>query len=294
MMPATSTPRTRRLSWRALRRLAAFVLAGYGAAVVLLLLAEDRLLYHPVPASRRWIEPPAGCTFEDVGLRLADGTGIHARWYPYPGRGAVLLCHSRAGNLSLELGAAELAGWQREMGCSALIFDYPGFGRSEGRPSEAGCYEAAGVAYAWLTEMQKVPPAEVLLYGRSLGSAVAVELACRAPHRALILVSPFTSLPDVVSGKLPFLPTRLLMCNRFDSLARIDHCTQPLFIVHGTHDRLVPFAHGERLFAAARSRKEMLTVEGAHHGNCLTPDFFPALRRFLAGLEGPADALPLR
>jgi pimeloyl-ACP methyl ester carboxylesterase len=253
-------------------------------------MGEDRLVYHPVSAERTWIDPPPGCIFRDIGLRLPHGTAIHARWYLHPrARSAVLLCHSRSGNLSLELGAAELACWRQQMGCSALIFDYPGFGRSAGRPSEAGCYQAASAAYAWLTEVQQVPAAEVLLYGRSLGSAVAVELACRVPHRALILVSPLTSAPDVACSKLPFLPAHLLMHNRFNSLARISRCPQPIFIVHGTRDRLVPFSQGEALCAAARSPRQMLAVEGAHHGNCLTPDIFPALRRFLTSQEGRAD-----
>jgi fermentation-respiration switch protein FrsA (DUF1100 family) len=284
LRPFSAAPR-RFLSWRCLARTAACLVVLYGAVLLTLLAFEDRLVFHPVAASRRWIDPPPSCAFRDLDLHTAASTRIHARWYPgeYTDR-AVLICHSRAGNLSLAARPAEIAGWHR-FGVSALIFDYPGYGRSGGSPSEAGCYAAADAAYEWLTEVQGVPPREVLLYGRSLGSAVAVELACRRPHRALILVSPFTSLPDIALSHFPLLPARALMRNRFDSLRRIGRCAGPVLIVHGTCDRLVPFALGEKLYAAANEPKGFLPIEGARHADCLTPTFFPALRRFLTGQE---------
>src|SRR5262249_37687114 len=110
--------------------------------------------------------------------------------------------------------------------------------------------------------------------------AVAVDLASRRPHRALVLLSPFTSLPDVAHSVCPFLPTSL-MRNRFDSLAKIRRCGQPLLIVHGTDDHVVPFALGEELFAAANEPKRFVTVVGAGHGENVVAGFFPALRNFL-------------
>jgi fermentation-respiration switch protein FrsA (DUF1100 family) len=242
---------------------------------------EDRLLFHPAPAARRWADPPAGFEVEDVAFQTADGTPLHGRWFPHRGaHGAVLVCHSRAGNLSLELSAEALAGWQREVGVSVFVFDYPGYGRSGGRPSEAGCYAAADAAYDWLT--QRVAPRDVLIFGRSLGSAVAIDLACRRPHRALVLVSPFTSIPAVVQRLYPVLPARALMRNRFDSAAKVGRCPRPLLVVHGTNDRLVPFALGQRLFAAANEPKRFIPVAGARHDDSVLAGFFPELRRFLA------------
>jgi fermentation-respiration switch protein FrsA (DUF1100 family) len=288
MMPFAPHSLRRLLSRRVLTRVAIGLVAGYVALTVTLLALEDRLLFHPVRAGQRWIDPPPGCAAQDVEFRTAAGTLIHARWYPCrDARGAVLICHSRSGNLNCALSAEEVTGWQRGLGQSVLVFDYPGYGRSAGSPSEAGCYAAAEAAYDWLTRARKVPPQRVLIYGRSLGTAVAVELASRRPHRALVLVSPFTSLPDVALSHLPFLPARQLMRNRFDSLTRIGRCSQPVFMVHGTHDRLVPFVLGERLFAAANAPRRLLPVAGAHHGNCITTAFFPALRRFLAEVEAP-------
>jgi fermentation-respiration switch protein FrsA (DUF1100 family) len=254
---------------------------GYGLTLLVLVALEDRLLFHPAPAARRWAAPPTGFEARDVAFRAADGTRLHGRWFPCPdARGAVLLCHSRAGNLSLELRAEALAGWQRAVGVSVFIFDYPGYGRSEGRPSEAGCYAAADAAYDWLT--QRVAARDVLICGRSLGTAVAVDLAARRPHRALVLVSPFTSLPAVVQRLYPVVPARLLMRNHFDSAAKVGRCSRPVLVVHGTCDHLVPFAEGERLFAAANEPKRFVPVAGARHDDSVLAGFFPEVRRFLA------------
>jgi fermentation-respiration switch protein FrsA (DUF1100 family) len=286
MNPTTPPVRRSGISLRFLTRLAGCLAAAYAVLVLVLLMLEDRFLFHPVRASQHWVEPPAGFDVLDVELQSANGTLIDARWFPLAeAQGAVLICHSRAGNLSLELGQRDLLGWQGELGCSVFIFDYPGYGRSAGRPSEAGCYAAAKAAYDWLTQVQKVPAQRILIYGRSLGTAVAVDLASQRPHRALVLVAPFTSLPDVALGQIPFVPARQLMHNRFPSVAKIGHCTQPVFMVHGTRDHQVPFALGERLFAAANEPKRLMSIAGAQHGDCITPGFFPALRLFLAEVE---------
>jgi fermentation-respiration switch protein FrsA (DUF1100 family) len=197
----------------------------------------------------------------------------------------VLYCHGNAGNLSHR--ASAITSWQKELGQSVLIFDYPGFGRSEGKPDEAGCYAAANAAYDWLTQVQKVPPERILLYGGSLGGGVAVDLASRQPHRALVLVKTFTSIPDVAQSVYPWLPARWLVRSRFDNLEKIRQCTQPVFIAHGTADRLVPFAQGERLFAAANEPKRFLAMPGIDHNSGVTPAFYSTLRDFLAQVEQP-------
>jgi pimeloyl-ACP methyl ester carboxylesterase len=271
-------PRSR---WRFVRRAIVVLAAAYVATTAAMLALEDRLLYHPLRADQRWDGPPPGVASEDVALHSSDGTPIDARWLPLPGAvGAVLVCHSRAGNLSHALKPHELAGW-RELGFSVLVFDYPGFGRSGGRPTEAGCYAAADAACDWLTRPGGVPPEAVLLYGRSLGTAVAADLASRRLHRALVLVSPFTSIPDAAQVQFPLLPTGLAR-NRFDILAKVPRCGRPTLVVHGTRDGLVPFAHGERVFAAIPAPKRFRAVEGADHGDSVLAGFFPTLRAFLA------------
>jgi fermentation-respiration switch protein FrsA (DUF1100 family) len=278
-------PDSRRLprSWpfRLTRLLAVLALAYIGVIVVLMLL-ENRLLFHPLRASVSWEEPPNE-RVQDVELQTASGVRIHAWWCPpakwEPSQGAMLYCHGNAGNLSHRAGP--IAQWQRELREAVLIFDYPGYGRSEGWPSEAGCYAAADAAFDWLTQVKKVRPEDLLLYGGSLGGGVAVDLASRRPHRALILVKTFTSIPDAARSLYPWVPTHWLMRNRFDNLRKIPHCIRPIFIAHGTADLLVPFTLGERLFEAAHEPKYFLPMPGIGHNEGFSAEFFPRLRQFL-------------
>jgi fermentation-respiration switch protein FrsA (DUF1100 family) len=262
------------------------VICYVGVTLVLLAL-ENRLLFYPIRATEEWAQPP-DLHAEDVFLHTADGTRVHAWWCPLdgwqPGQGAVLYCHGNAGNLSHR--ATSVKRWLRELDKPVLIFDYPGYGRSDGSPNEAGCYAAGDAAYDWLIETQKVPPEQIILYGGSLGGGVAVELASRRPHRALVLVKTFTSIPECAQSIYPWLPARWLCRNRFDNLQKIAHCTRPVFIAHGTADRLVPFAHGRQLFAAANEPKQFLSMEGMGHNEGLTREFFPALQDFLAAHTG--------
>lgn len=282
--------KTRRwLPWRTLLRVggaAFFVVVG----VVLALMGfEDRFIYHPVPATKRWREPTT-VEFRDIEL-LAEGVRVHARWFPSKAsKKAVVFCHSRAGNLSLELSAADVDSWSRYLGCSILIFDYPGYGRSDGRPNESGCHAAADAAYDWVVREAGVRSENVLIYGRSLGAAVAAQLAVGRPHRALILVSPPISLPEVVQRQIPIVPASLLMRNRFECSTELDGWKGPTFIVHGTRDSLIPFDHGKRIFAALRGTRHFLTVENAKHGNCVTPEFFDELRMFLERIDATNGA----
>ena len=128
---------------------------------------------------------------------------------------------------------------------------------------------------------KKVALERIMLFGGSLGGAMAVELATRQPHRALILVSTFTSVPDMAQLTVPWLPSRWLVRHRFDNLAKIGQCQGPVFIAHGTADRLVPFSQGERLFAAAKEPKCFFPMEGYDHHNSPGADFYAKLREFL-------------
>ena len=274
---------SRWITVRVLGRVAFLSCGGYVAVLAVLMALEDRLIYTPKSEAQRWVEPPPDCRFLDLELKTDSGIRIHARWFPCPdAKGVVLMCHGRGANLSLALMPQDVAAWQREMGLSLLIFDYPGYGRSEGRPSEAGCYAAAEAAYTWLTRERGVPPRQLLLLGRSLGTSVAVDLATRHPHRALVLISPFSSMPDEVETVYPLIPAHLLMRNRFDSLSKIARCPQPLLVVHGTRDRTVPFVLGQRLFDAAPEPKRFITVERAGHDESVMDGFFSHLRTFLA------------
>lgn len=226
-------------------------------------------------------------------MNSRDGTALHGWWSVpagwKPEDGAVLFCHGNGGNLSHR--GSVLRYWHEQFKMAVLLFDYPGFGRSGGSPTEAGCYAAGDAAYDWLTGVQKVAPSRLVLYGGSLGGAVATDLATRRPHRALVLVSTFTSFPDMAQKECPVLPVRWLVRNQFANETKIGRCLAPVFIAHGTTDALIPFSQGQRLFAAARGPKQFFVMPDYRHHDCPTAAAYPALRRFLDVTARPVPPL---
>ena len=246
---------------------------------------EDRLLYHPVRSTKGLL--PEGSPFQDIDLRTADGTAVHARWCPRDGaKGALLYCHGNAGNLEGRAGPVREL-WEA-LDQSVLIIDYPGFGQSDGHPSEAGCYATADAAYDWLVQTQKLAPESIVLFGESLGGGVAVELASRRPHRALILVRTFTSIPDMAQALFGWLPVRHFVSSRFDNLAKIGLCKQPTFIAQADADRLVPFSQGQQLLEASGPNATFFRLSGSGHNDPLPAEFYEAVRKFLA-TRAPMD-----
>ncbi len=278
----TEEPRTRRQRVRRflLRRLIAYPLLYVGVVLVFLAL-EKFLIFRPSSSAEWWHDPDDSRT-QDVWLFDSRGTKLHGWWIPpnNPGAGAVLVAHGNGGNISHRGRLA--AKFHKTLDAGVLLFDYPGYGKSEGKPDEAGCYASGDAAYKWLTEVAKVPPNRIVLLGESLGGGTAVELATRHEHRALVLVFTFTSLPAAAKFHYPWLPTQWFMRTRFDNLAKIKQCRRPVFIAHGTADEIIPFHHGETLFAAANEPKEFFPMEGATHNILLGDDFYAALARFLA------------
>ena len=263
-----SYPGTRKPRLYALARLAVLGVYLYGALVFALMALEDRLLFNPRTAADYWDAPPSGFDPQDVEIVSGDGTRLHGWWSapPYwtPEQGALLYLHGNACNLST-LGLSAMV-WREQLNVAVLLIDYPGFGRSAGQPSEAGLYAAGDAAYDWLVNEQKVPPNRLLIHGLSLGGGVAVDLASRRPHRALILASTFTSFPDEAQTVVPFAPGKWLVHNQFRSIDKIGRITTPIFIAHSTTDPLIPFSQGERLYDAATSQhKRFLPIEDGPH-----------------------------
>jgi uncharacterized protein len=232
--------------------------------VVVLWLLERNLVFRPSSAADSWKDPIDPST-EDLSLVSADGTKLHAWWLPGRDRaaGAFLVAHGNGGNLSHRGQLA--ADLQNATGAGVLMFDYPGYGKSEGKPTEEGCYAAGEAVFEWLTTAAKVPAARIVLMGESLGGGTAIELATRHDHRALVLLYTFTSLPAAAKSHFPFLPTKQLMRTRFDNLDKIGKCHRPVFIAHGPIDEVIPFSHGQTLFAAANPPKEFLQLDGHGH-----------------------------
>jgi fermentation-respiration switch protein FrsA (DUF1100 family) len=258
------------------------ILGGTSALVVVAAaIFEDDLVYRPFPPRLSWHAPPPDWHAEERELHTADGIPIHAWWVPSDSAeaGVALFCHGNGGNDSHAFGWARVL--RRELGVSVLAFDYPGYGKSGGRVSEAGCHAAGESAYRWLVEEKKVPPGRILLVGESLGGGVAVPLATRHDHRALVLIWTFSTLPDTAAELYPFLPCHLVMRNRFDNLTAAPHVRRPVFQLHGTADGVIPIRFGERLHAALPEPKEFLTIPGLGHGGELPADLGERLRRFL-------------
>ena len=179
------------------------------------------------------------------------------------------------------------------MGVTAMGFDYRGYGRSEGTPSEAGVLADARAARTWLAQRTGVAENQIVLMGRSLGGAVAVDLAADGA-RGLILESTFTSMPEVGHAMLPYLPVRLLMQTQFNSLAKIGKYHGPLLQSHGTGDRLIPYAMGRQLFDAANEPKQFVEIPGGDHNDPQSAGYYAALDEFLVGCEAREVLIAVR
>jgi uncharacterized protein len=167
-----------------------------------------------------------------------------------------------------------------------LIFDYRGYGRSEGKPSEAGVLADARAARAWLADREQLSSSDIVLLGESLGGAVAVDLAARDGARALVLESTFSSLPEVAAHHYPFLPVRWLMQTRFDSAAKIGDYHGPLLMAHGDADTIVPLSFGRRLFESANQPKRFLLLPHHDHNDPMPRAFYDAVAKLAANPQG--------
>lgn len=237
-------------------------LALYALVVFVAWYFQDRLVWYPGPPPTL---TPAAITapFEDLELAARDGAAVHA-WHvraPDP-RGAVLVCHGNAGSIE---GRLPLARTFRSLGYDVLLFDYRQYGRSRGTLSEEGTYLDAEAAYDHLLA-RGFSPGRIVAYGESLGGAVAVELARRRPCAALFVEDTFTALPDVGAEVYPWLPVRWISRARYDSLGKVGALSVPFLVAHSPDDHLVPFHHGQRLFAAHPGPKEFLETRGGHNG----------------------------
>ena len=193
----------------------------------------------------------------------------------------VLFCHGNAGNISHRLESIALF---HRLGLSVLIFDYRGYGDSEGKPDEQGTYRDARAAWRHLRELRGVAGDDIILFGRSLGAAVAAWLAARERPRAVILESAFTSAASLGAEHYPWLPVDLLLRHRYDTLARVSEIRAPLLVVHSRDDEIVPFHHGRALFDAAAEPKRLLEIRGGHNDGFLASGavYRDALAAFLA------------
>lgn len=245
------------------------VVGGYAALLLYLYFFQSHLLYLPNLPSREILATPdsIGLVYEHVTIVTDDDIPLDAWFLPVDqARGVLLFFHGNAGNISHRLDSLKVF---NDLGLATLIFDYRGYGRSRGQPSEHGTYRDAEAVWRYLTEKRQTGPKDIVLFGRSLGGAIAASLATKHTPGALIIESGFTSVPDMAADVYPFFPARRLARFRYDTEAYLRSVSCPVLIVHSREDEIVPFAHGHKLFAVANEPKRLLEIRGGHNDGFL-------------------------
>lgn len=268
------------MTWTNLASAVPVIVVTYGLMVAVLFFSQDRLLYQNNFPTRDLVTTPAqiDLSYEDVTLLTEDGVTLHAWWLPQSqARGTLLFFHGNAGNISHRLDSLQIFA---ALGLNVLILDYRGYGQSEGRPSEQGTYLDAKAAWRHLTEERNIPAAEIVVFGRSLGAAVSAWLAARTPAAGLILESGFTSAPELAAQLYPFIPARHLVRFDYDARAQLANVTNPVLIIHSRDDEIIPFSHGQALYAAAPVAHELLVLRGGHNDG-----FLVSRSEYLRGLQ---------
>ena len=233
-----------------------FLLLGY------MYLFQHNLIYAPHKYLHADPEQ-AGLDFEEVYLETADGVTIHGWFVPAAEeRGVVLFCHGNAGNISHRLPTLK---YLHSLNMSTFIFDYRGFGNSQGKPTEEGTYNDVMAAWYYLTGDRGVPAGNIFIMGRSLGGAVAAELAASSEPAGIILESTFTSIPELGREMFPFLPVNLLARYRYATREKISSFSSPVMIIHSREDELIPFRHGRTLYELAPRPRHFLEISGDHN-----------------------------
>jgi alpha-beta hydrolase superfamily lysophospholipase len=260
--------------WRGLRA----VVVGYIAVGVLLGCCQSRLIYFP---DAELIDSPAsvGYDYQDVWLTTEDGETIHSWVVPAKKPiGVVLIFHGNAGNISHRMLTLRIF---HDMDLTCMIIDYRGYGRSSGSPDEAGTYRDADAAWAHLTQRYK--PEEIVIFGRSLGGAVAANLASRVAPAGLILESSFASVPAMARDMLPLFWLEPFLQYEYNTLEIIDTIGCPLLVIHSPDDEIIPYAQGQSVFNAAREPKQFLELQGPHNSGFLDslPTYTPTLKTFI-------------
>ena len=248
--------------WRAVSSILLTLAGFYLLLVILVFVTQERLLFIPFGEV---VATPAtvGLDFEEVEITTSDGERLHGWFVPHPEpRGVLLFFHGNAGNISHRLESIALF---HRLRLEVFIFDYRGYGRSSGRPGEDGSYRDAEAAWGYLVDERGIEPERIVLFGRSMGAAIAARQAAAAPPGGVILESAVTSVADIGAELYPFLPVRLLARLRYETASHLAHTDRPVLIIHSRDDEIIPFHHGQRLLAAAGGPARLLEIRGDHN-----------------------------
>ncbi|MBM4296161.1 MAG: alpha/beta hydrolase [Deltaproteobacteria bacterium] len=226
---------------------------------------EDGFIFHP---SAEIVLTPlhAGLPFQDHYFTTADGVRLNGWFVPHPeARATLVWFHGNAGNISHRVENIKLL--HDKVKINIFIFDYRGYGRSAGSVSEEGTYRDGEAALAFVQQRLGVGAKNLIIFGRSLGAAVAAEMATRFACRGVILETPFTSIRAMAKAVFPILPIGGLLRTRFDVVEKVAKIKVPLLVLHGDRDDIVPYEQGKQVYAAANPPKDFYTINGATHND---------------------------
>jgi fermentation-respiration switch protein FrsA (DUF1100 family) len=232
-----------------------------------LYLYQSKLVFYPV---REFAVTPdqLDLTYKNVFVNVTSEERVHGWYFSATNPGddrkepVVLFCHGNAGNISHRLQTVELL---LDLSVDVFLFDYRGYGQSDGSPGESNVYADAEACHNWLVQQEGVPPEKIIFFGRSLGGSVAIELAQRVKCGGLIVESSFTSAKEMGKRMFPFIPIQYILKYKFDSIKKISSVSCPILVTHSPDDEVIPFEMGERLFAAACPPKRFVTLRGGHN-----------------------------
>lgn len=245
---------------------------------------DQLVVYHPAPWQDKDWAQLSGLPLEDVWFRTTDGARLFGWYVRSQGASAksvtLLWCHGNAGNIIHRLDNLRRL---HQVGLSVFLFDYRGYGRSQGTPSEKGLYLDALAAYGYLISHRHIKAQRMVLFGRSLGAAIAAEVAAKQPAAGLILESAFPSVEAVARTHYFGLPAHRLLDARYDLVARLQHTNLPTLVIHGDRDQIIPIELGRQVYEATKHPKSFYLVPGAGHNNLYWvggPNYFHRLKLF--------------
>lgn len=261
---------------------------GLLLGILLILFFENNVVFYPIKYSEGiWNTSLLELPIEECTFPTSDGLKLHGWFVPNESAKATLLwLHGNAGNIIHRLDQLRKF---RLLECNIFIFDYRGYGRSEGDPSEDGLYLDAVGAYDYLKSRPDIQSTSIVVYGQSLGSAIAVDLATKRNCSGLILEASFTNAKDMAKEMFPWFPVHFFIRSRFDSETKIKLLNTPLFFVHGSEDEIIPITLGKKLFDAANHPQQFYKISGAGHNDCYVVggmEYLQQLTLFLETISG--------
>lgn len=273
----------RLVEWAMVFRILVLVSVVYLGLALVIYISQSRLVFLPEIGGRALVETPAavGLAYESVQIDTEDGETLRAWWLPHPDpRGTVLFQHGNAGNISHRLDSLTIF---HRLGLNVLIYDYRGYGQSSGSPSESGLYSDARATWQWLVNEAGMSPDRIVLFGRSLGAAVAARLATEVDAAGLIVESSFTSVPDIGAEVYWWLPVRWLARIQLATSDHVADAGMPVLVVHSRDDEIIPFSHGQRIYEQAGQPRQFLEIEGDHNSGFMVSGelYRDGLDRFL-------------